>query len=117
MKIELSFVVALSLGALLPRAAAAQSVADCHIAAYRMTDGSVIDVGPTDGPALRWRRFDGATGELRQAANGSWTSTLGWTDRADGHAVAFSDCAAGELRFDKLIGKRIEFAVTETAFE
>jgi pimeloyl-ACP methyl ester carboxylesterase len=101
-------------------AAARADAARCHIGAYRMSDGSVIDVGATDGPDLRWRRLDGATGALHQAADGGWTSTVGWTDRSDGTVIAFGACAAGELRFEsptgKLIGQRIELDATETRF-
>jgi len=97
-------------------AATAGSAGDCHIAAYRLNDGSVVDIGPSEGPELRWRRFDGTTGALRATAGGSWTSSLGWTDRPDGKTVAFSDCAAGQIQFDQRPGKRVEFDVTETVF-
>jgi len=102
--------------ALVPASALAESPANCHIGAYRLSDGSVVDIGATDSDALRWRRFDGTTGELRQATDQSWTSTLGWTGRADGKTVAFSDCAAGEIRFDRSAGRRIAFDTTETTF-
>ena len=50
-------------------------------------------------------------------SDGSWTSTLGWTQRPDGKRVSFSDCAKGEIRFDGVKGKQIAFDVTETKFQ
>src|SRR5882724_1675266 len=96
---RLLYVIAALVGAGSPAAAMAGSAGDCHVGAYRLSDGSVVDVGATDGPELRWRRLDGTTGALHEAA-GAWTSTLGWTDKGDGKAIAFSACAAGELTFD-----------------
>jgi pimeloyl-ACP methyl ester carboxylesterase len=96
---------------------AAGSVGDCHIGAYRLADGGVVDIGPTEGADLRWRRFDGTTGALRQGADGTWTSLFGWTGRPDGKAVELGDCAAGAIRFDGQVGRRIAFDVTETRFQ
>ena len=90
---------------------------DCRIGTYHLQDGTDVDIGPTDGPHLRWRRKDGTTGALTEASDGSWTSTLGWTERPDGKRVSFSDCAKGEIRFDGVNGKRIAFDVTETKFQ
>ena len=69
--------------------AADASVDNGHVGVYRLTDGSVVDVGPSDGSHLRWRREDGTTGLLTSHADGTWTSTLGWTGRPDGVKVAF----------------------------
>lgn len=96
---------------------AAGSAGDCHIGAYRLADGGVVDIGPTDGADLRWRRFDGASGALRKGADETWTSLFGWTDRPDGKTVNLSDCTAGTIRFDGQAGQRIAFDVTETKFE
>jgi uncharacterized protein len=90
---------------------------DCRVGTYRLQDGTDVDIGPTDGPHFRWRRKDGTTGELTEVSDGSWTSTLGWTERPDGKRVSFSDCAKGEIRFDGVKGKRIAFDVTETKFQ
>jgi dienelactone hydrolase len=95
--------------------AADSVVGDCRIGAYRLSDGSAVTVGPSDG-GLRWRRLDGTTGLLKAGPNGALTSTLGWTGKPDGHAVSFSDCAKGEIRFDSLNGQRIAFDVQETTF-
>ncbi len=97
--------------------AVASAADDCHVGAYRLADGSFVDLTPEPGDeaSLRWRRFDGATGLLSQK-DGRWTSTYGWTDRPDGKAVAFSPCAAGEISFDGQAGHRIAFDVQETRF-
>jgi uncharacterized protein len=102
---------------LLTVARAADTVGDCRIGAYRLTDGSVVDIGASDEDALRWRRFDGTTGELHKTADGSWSSTLGFTDKTDGKTVTFSDCAKGDISFNGINGHRIAFDVIETTFE
>ncbi|MGH9547457.1 MAG: alpha/beta hydrolase family protein [Terriglobales bacterium] len=96
---------------------AADTVGDCRIGAYRLTDGSMVDIGASDDNALRWRRFDGTSGKLHMTANGSWSSTLGWTDQADGKTVTFPDCARGEIAFDAISGHRIAFDVMDTTFD
>jgi uncharacterized protein len=103
---------------ILPNVArAADTVGDCRIGAYRLTDGSVVDIGASDDDVLRWRRFDGTTGALHKGVDGSWTSTLGWTDKRDGKTVTFSDCTKGEISFDRTNGHRIDFDVTDTEFD
>jgi len=97
--------------------AADASVGNCHAGAYRLADGSVVDVGPSDGSHLRWRRDDGTTGQLTSHADGAWTSTLGWTDKPDGIKVTFSDCAKGRIDFAGRRGQRIAFDVTNTHFQ
>ena len=39
---------------------------------------------------LRWRMFTGESGQLHKQADGTWTSTFGWSDRPDGRVVSFS---------------------------
>jgi uncharacterized protein len=90
---------------------------DCRIGTYHLDDGTDVDIGPTDGRHLRWRRKDGETGALTEASDGSWTSTLGWTERPDGKRVSFSDCGHGEITFNGTKGKRIAFDITETKFK
>ncbi len=91
--------------------------ADCHIGSYRMSDGSLIDIAPSDGKTLRWRRFDGTTGALHKVAAKRWTSTLGWTHKPDGKNVTFTDCAKGDIRFAGMAGHRIALDVTNVTFE
>jgi pimeloyl-ACP methyl ester carboxylesterase len=90
---------------------------DCHIGIYRLAHGGDVDIGASDGDHLRWRRKDGTTGLLTPGADGVWTSTLGWTDRADGKRVTFSDCDAGRISFDGVAGERIALDIADTTFE
>jgi uncharacterized protein len=96
---------------------AAEMTADCRIGTYRLSDGSDVDIAPSDEGRLRWRRKDGTSGKLSRNSDGSWSSTLGWTGRPDGKRVSFSECDAGEIRFDNLKGQRIAFEISETRFQ
>lgn len=95
--------------------AAATDAKDCAPAAYRLPDGGVIDLAPSDPGTLRWRGLDGATGKL-VAAGGDWISQFGWTGRPDGIHVRLDDCAAGRIAFDGKIARRIALDVQDTAF-
>ena len=90
---------------------------DCQIGTYRFSDGEIVDIARSEGDTLRWRKFDGTTGVLHKKGDGSWTSTLGWTDHPDGHTASFTHCAAGELEFDGKKADRIPFDTTDTMFE
>ncbi len=90
---------------------------DCQIGAYRFSDGEIVDIARSEGDTFRWRKFDGTTGILHKKGDGSWTSTLGWTDRPDGHTASFTRCATGEIEFDGKKAHRIPFDVTDTVFE
>jgi len=103
--------------ALCPVVHAADTVDNCRVGAYRLSDGSVLGIDPTSSENLRWRRIDGTTGVLHPASSGVWTSTLGWTETADGKTVSFSDCAAGNIVFEKQSGHRITFVVKDTTFD
>ena len=98
------------------RAEAAAPPLDCHIGLYRLADGGEVDIGAGEGAHLRWRRKDGLTGEMTRQADGSWTSTYGWTGRPDGKPIAFTACADGGIRFGGVTGRRVAFDVTETRF-
>jgi len=98
-------------------AAAHAAAADCRIGAYRLADGSLIDISAGDDNTLRWRRLDGTTGVLHETPGGVWTSTLGWTDRPDGKSATFSACPAPEIRFDGRAGQRIAFDVADNTFQ
>jgi len=97
-------------------AARAADSLDCHIGSYRLKDGELVDVAPSYNDRLRWRRFDGTTGALHRTANGEWTNTYGWTDRADRTTVSFSDCKSGRIDFAGIPGRRIAFDVTNSTF-
>jgi hypothetical protein len=90
---------------------------DCQIGAYRFADEEIVDIARSEDNAFRWRKFDGSTGVLHEKPDGSWTSTLGWTDRPDGHTASFTGCANGEIEFDGKKAHRIPFDVTEVVFE
>jgi uncharacterized protein len=90
---------------------------DCLIATYRFSDGEIIDIARSEGNTFRWRKFDGTTGALHKKQDGSWTSTMGWTDRPDGHSASFTHCARGEIEFDGKKAHRLPFDVTDTVFE
>jgi pimeloyl-ACP methyl ester carboxylesterase len=105
------------LSLLLSVPAHADASKNCHTGSYRLSDGQTLDIAPSDGDTLRWRAFTGETGRLHQNKDGSWTSTLGWTDKPDGKTVSFSDCTEGVITFGKESGKRIAFEVSETTFE
>ena len=91
--------------------------APCEVGSYRMADGTSLDIGPGAPGELRWRRPDGRTGALTSQGNGRWTSTLGWTDRSDGHHVTISDCGRGAMRFDDVAGRREPLIQADTRFQ
>ena len=90
---------------------------DCRIGVYHLRDGSDVDIAPGEDSRLRWRRKDGTSGELTKTADGTWTSTLGWTARPDGKRISFSECGKGEIDFAGVNGKRIALTVTDTRFQ
>jgi dipeptidyl aminopeptidase/acylaminoacyl peptidase len=96
---------------------ASGTAGDCQIGAYRFSDGEIVDIARSEGDTFRWRKFDGTTGVFHKKDDGSWTSTLGWTDRPDGHTASFTRCATGEIEFDGEKAHRIPFDVTDTTFE
>jgi uncharacterized protein len=89
----------------------------CEVGSYRMSDGSSLDIAAGEAGKLRWRHPDGRTGELTSQGKGRWTSTLGWTGQPDGHRVTLADCKRGEIRFDKLTGRRIPLIHIDTRFQ
>ncbi len=100
-----------------PNAPTATHRVDCHVGAYRLADGSVVDMAPSRDDTLRWRRFDGSTGALHATPAGTWSGTAGWSDRPDGMSVSFGDCSRGSIEFAGLRGTRIDFPARETTFD
>jgi uncharacterized protein len=98
------------------QAVATNTVGDCRIGAYRLQNGGVVDIGLSSGSALRWRQWNGETGALNPTHDDVLTSTRGWTDQPDGHAVSFAPCSTGNLVFDKTPAHRIDFDITDTNF-
>jgi len=90
---------------------------DCQIGTYRFSDGEIVDIARSEADTFRWRKFDGITGVLHNKGDGSWPSTLGWTDHPDGHTASFTHCATGEIEFDGKKANRIPFDTTDTMFE
>lgn len=89
--------------------------AECFVGAYRLPDAS-IDVGPSDG-GLRWRHVDGRSGKLVATGDGGWKSLEGWTDREDGHRIAFSGCGGDAvMEFDGIAAPRLALQMRETTF-
>lgn len=89
---------------------------DCHVGSYRLANGVWVDIAPSDGGTLRWRRFDGETGDLHRMTVGVWRSTFGWTKRADGISVTFPNCKAGLIDFNGVSGRRMRFDVKNVRF-
>jgi len=117
MNVPVLMTLSVYLLASLPGPAYAASDKDCHIGSYRLNDGSTVDVAQSVDDTLRWRLLSGETGQLHPQANGTWTSTYGWTDRADSRTISFSDCSTGKILFGAVSGKRIAFDVRDTKFE
>lgn len=88
----------------------------CEVGSYRLRDGSSLDIGPGASGALRWRRPDGRSGALTAQGGGHWRSTLGWTDRPDGHQLVLRDCGRDGIRFDGMPGTRLALQETATRF-
>lgn len=95
----------------LPQTAALQ------VGSYRMADGTSLDIGPGEPGRFRWRRPDGRTGVLAPQGNGRWASTLGWTDRPDGHQLTVAGDGRGEIRFDEVAGRREPLVQIGTRFQ
>ena len=89
--------------------------ADCRVGAYRLSDQSFVDIGPSGNDGFRWRRFDGTTGALTKSDGGRFISRTGWTNRPDGKTVEFGRC--GEIRFDGVPGRKIDFDVRESTID
>ncbi len=95
----------------------ADDVVGCHVGTYRLSNGTLVDISPEDTKTLRWIQLDGETGVLHRTAKGAWTSTTGWTDRADGKVVSFSACSEGRMQFAGVPGQRMVFTVSNASFE
>jgi dienelactone hydrolase len=95
----------------------AADAVDCRTGVYRLADGNLLNIAPSDDDTLRWVQFDGATGTLHKTTNGIWKSTLGWTDRADGITASFSPCSADQISFGGVAGRQVALDVKEVTFK
>lgn len=89
----------------------------CAVGYYRLPGGAGLDLNYAGEGELRWRRTDGTSGLLTPIGKHAWTSTLGWTGRADGVQVVTRACGQGEISVDGETARRVRFALTETHFE
>lgn len=89
----------------------------CHVAAYRLDDGRIVDVSPLTDGGLRWRMMDGRTGKLQQDEAGTWSGTVGWTDRPDPVVVSLGTCDKPAPSFDGHAAQRLSFVTTQTRFQ
>lgn len=94
---------------------AATDPVDCGVGAWRLDDGSTIDVARSQGDSLRWRRPDGTSGAFLATGLAAGVSLLGWTERPDGKQVRI-DCAKAAIDFDGVPGHRLSLATTDTRF-
>lgn len=108
--------LALLLLAAAMEASAADAGLDCPASYYVLSDGTGVDIAPSDEGHLRWRRLDGTSGYLTSQGNGQWTSARGWTEKSDGKLVDLSRCAEGKIEFAGTPGQRMNLEITETAF-
>ena len=92
----------------------------CQAGVYRLSDGRLLDIAPSDGDDLRWRMDDGRSGKL--LAKDHWSSTLGWTGQPDGVSVRLPACGGTRISFaDKgaqpVAGVRVPLQVRDTTFK
>src|SRR4029450_13675223 len=95
------------IGAVIAGESTTGTAAYCQIGIYRFSDGEIVDIAQSEGDTFRWRKLDGTTGVFHKRDDGFWTSTLGWTNRPDGHTASFARCASGEIEFDGKKAHRI----------
>ena len=89
----------------------------CHVGAYALADGRIVDLTPlTDGAALRWRLLDGRSGKLHLDDAGRWSGQKGWSNDADPLPIDLGSCASPRLDFDGQAGQKLQFATQETRF-
>jgi len=91
------------------------TVGNCHIGAYRLSDGSIVDINASAKDTLRWRRLDGTTGALHPHPDQPWVSTAGWSAHEDGTEVSFPDC--DKIAFNGKEGQRIPFDIADIRFK
>ena len=89
---------------------------DCRIGTYALPDGEIVDISPSSERHLRWRKFDGTTGALAEAADGVWNGSMGWTEKPDGLSVRF-DCPHDVMDFGGAQARRVPLVAQRTHFD
>lgn len=89
----------------------------CHIGVYRLADGGLVDVAPSEG-GLRWRLMDGQTSLIKPPEDEAqaWRGRVGWTERPDPLKVGFGGCAENRITFGGQAGRKLNFQTLETRF-
>lgn len=91
---------------------------NCHVGAWRLADGHIVDLLPVDDLSkMRWRADDGRSGLLSPAGEGRYTSTLGWTGRPDGIEAAFGACGDDNATFGGQAATHLHFDEKDIRFE
>lgn len=75
---------------------------ECHVGAWRLADGRVMALTPSQGDSLRYRLMDGRSGRLYPLGAGRFESGEGWTSRKPVALEAeFGSCGSTKLRLQE----------------
>jgi dienelactone hydrolase len=92
----------------------------CLVGAWKLAGGQspamTMDISSAAEGGLRWRKFDGTTGEII-GEEPRWQSLLGWTDQLDGHRLSGEACSEGRITFDGAEARRVPLDVRNTIFK
>jgi pimeloyl-ACP methyl ester carboxylesterase len=81
----------------------------CHFGAYRLPDGGLLTLAPSDPPNLRYRLRDGTAGKLWPAPGGGFEGGDGWSVRTPVTVRAqFGPCGADRFTRQKGDGPAVE---------
>jgi len=95
----------------------------CQAGAYRLDDGELLALTPSDGDTLRYRLFSGRSGRLHPDGAGRFVSGDGWSVREPVTlVVTLANCGEGRITLDPLhgepvVGRRLPLRESEVAFE
>src|SRR5262245_64411623 len=81
------------IGAVIAGESRTGTAASCQIGTYRFSNGELVDIARSEGDTFRWRKLDGSTGVFHKKDEDFWTSTVGWTNTADGYTASCTRCA------------------------
>ena len=81
----------------------------CHFGAYRLPDGALLTLAPSDSPNLRYRMRDGTAGKLYPTPDGGYEGGDGWSVRTPVTTRArFGPCGAGHFSWRRGDGSAVE---------